>query len=90
MRNEAMRAIEDGWVNSDPPDREYYFSARQYESSRMGLKAIHLARLLRKLCKLPRSRLNKSAWSAQPVMLRVLHHERKQRRRQPEDNDFTL
>lgn len=80
MRNEAMRAIEDGWENSSPPDREYYFSARQFESSRMGLKAIHLARLLRRLCKLPRSRLNKSAWSAQPVMLRVLRHERKQRR----------
>ncbi len=32
MRNEAMRAIEDGWENSSPPDREYYFSARQFES----------------------------------------------------------
>jgi len=85
LRNEAMRAIEDSWENSSHPDHVFFFSARQYEFSLLGLKAIHLARLLRKLCKLPRSRLNDSAWSAQPEMLRVLLREREQRRRQPEE-----
>lgn len=81
-RNEAMRAIEDAWANSWPPDHDEYFSARQYEFARMGLKAIHLARLLRKLSELPRSRINESSWSAQPLMLEVLHRERKLRVRQ--------
>lgn len=82
LRSEAMLAIEDAWQNSWPPYHEDYFRARQYEFSRMGLKAIHLARLLRKLCKMPRSRLNESSWSAQPVMLEVLRRERKLRLRE--------
>lgn len=80
LRTNAMGSIEDGWVNSTPPDHSELFRARQYEFSRLGLKAIHLSRLLRRECGLPSSRLNASSWSAQPVMLRVLRRERKQRR----------
>lgn len=90
LRTEAMGAIKDAGANSTPPDHSEYFSARQYEFSRLGLKAIHLARQLRRKCGLPRSRLNASPWSPQPVMLNVLRRERKQRRREPEENDFTL
>ncbi|ELY6322373.1 hypothetical protein ACI49Z_003777 [Cronobacter turicensis] len=90
LRTEAMGAIKDAGANSTPPDHSEYFSARQYEFSRLGLKAIHLARQLRRKCGLPRSRLNASPWLPQPVMLNVLRRERKQRRREPEENDFTL
>jgi len=90
LRNEAMRAIDDAGKNSFPPVHDEYFSARQYEFSRLGLKAIHLARLLRKLCKLPRSRLNESSWSAQPEMLRILHRERKKRPSKPEEKDVNI
>lgn len=90
LRNEAMRAINDAGENSVPPDHDAYFSVRQYEFSRLGLKAIHLARLLRKLCKLPRSRLNESSWSAQPEMLRILHRERKKRPSKPEEKDVNI
>lgn len=90
LRNEAMRAIDEAGENSFPPDHDAYFSARQYEFSRIGLKAIHLARLLRKLCKLPRSRLNESSWSAQPEMLRILYRERKKRRGKPEEKDVNI
>jgi len=81
LRTYAMGAIHDAEANSTPPDHCEVFRARQYEFARMGLRAIHLARQLRRLCGLPRSRLNDSAWSAQPEMLRVLRRERKQRRR---------
>lgn len=90
LRTDAMGAIDDAEANSTPPDHREFFRARQYEFARMGLKAIHLARQLRRLCGLPRSRLNESAWSAQPEMLRVLRRERKQRRREPEENGLPL
>ncbi len=38
----------------------------------------------------PRSRLNETAWSVLSVMLNVLRCERKQRRSEPEENDFIL
>lgn len=80
LRTNAMGAIEDAWANSTPPDHSELFRARQYAFSRLGLKAIHLSRQLRRECGLPSSRLDASSWSAQPVMLRVLGRERKQRR----------
>jgi hypothetical protein len=81
LRTNAMGAIEDAWTNSTPPDHRELFSARQYEFSRLGLKAIHISRQLRRECGLPSSRLNASSWSAQPVMLRVLRRDRKLRLR---------
>mgnify|MGYP000779566166 CR=1 FL=1 len=82
LRTNAMGAIEDASANSTPPDHSEFFSARQYEFSQLGLKAIHLARQLRRECGLPSSRLNASSWSAQPVMLNVLRRERKLRLRE--------
>ncbi|WP_318386262.1 hypothetical protein [Enterobacter sp.] len=73
-----------------PPDHSELFRARQDEFSLLRLKAIHLSRQLRRACGLPSSRLNASSWSAQPVMMRVLLRERKQRRCKPEGDVLTL
>lgn len=82
LRTNAMWAIEDASANPTPPDHSVFFSARQYEFSQLGLKAIHLARQLRRECGLPNSRLNASSWSAQPVMIKVLRRELKLRLRE--------
>ncbi|EOV9687703.1 hypothetical protein ACN5L4_003689 [Cronobacter turicensis] len=90
LRADAMRAIEDSFTCDFSHDSRYFFRERQFRFARMGLKAIHLARQLRRLCGLPRSRLNASAWSAQPVMLNVLHRERKHRFREAKEYDLVL
>ncbi|EKY3225816.1 hypothetical protein RBA45_004090 [Cronobacter dublinensis] len=90
LRVEAMRAIEDALECDFSRDYRYFFRERQFRFSRMGLKAIHLARQLRRECGLPHSRLNESTWSAQPVMLNVLRRERKLRYTEAKEYDLLL
>lgn len=75
----AMSAIEHAWDNDMPGDYPLFFRQRQYEFARLGITAISEARQLRKLSGLPADRLNKSAWSALPVIMGVLKRERQQR-----------
>lgn len=85
----AMSAIEYAWDNDMPGDYPLFFRQRKYEFAKLGMKAIHEARLLRKLCGLPAARLNESEWSAQPVMIAVWKREREQRIWNMRDNKKT-
>lgn len=69
-----------GMEESDsPPDYTYTMLERKYLYARLGLKAILQARRLRKLARLPSTRLDATKWSAQPVLCRVWRYERKRR-----------
>ncbi|MDU7840791.1 MAG: hypothetical protein E7J63_21155 [Pantoea sp.] len=61
------------------PEYDEFFEVRQYEYTRLGLKAVILARRLRKLTGFPDSRLNATPWSAQRVLWEEWRRERKRR-----------
>lgn len=61
------------------PDYDEFFEARQYEYTRLGLKAIILALRLRKLAGFPESRLNATPWSSQRVLWKTWRLERTRR-----------
>lgn len=62
-----------------PPDYTHTMWERKYLYARLGLKAILQARRLRKLARLPGTRLDTTKWSAQPVLWQVWRIERKRR-----------
>lgn len=62
-----------------PPDYTHTMWERKYLYARLGLKAILQARRLRKLARLPGTRLDATKWSAQPVLWQVWRIERKRR-----------
>lgn len=64
------------WDN--PPDWQMTFQERRYQYSRLGMKAVLLSKRLRKLNRMPSSRLDASKWSAQSVLW---EHWRRERRR---------
>ncbi|WP_308538896.1 hypothetical protein [uncultured Pantoea sp.] len=61
------------------PDYDDFFEARQYEYTRLGLKAVILAHRLRRLARFPESRLNATPSSAQRVLWNDWRLERKRR-----------
>ena len=71
LHYEARRAISNAEDYDSPPDFSATFDERQYQYTRLGLKAIILARKLRKDAGLPATRLDISPWSAQPVLWNV-------------------
>ncbi len=77
LKTESDRTIDA--ADFIPPEFDEFFEARQYEFTRLGLKAIILARRLRKLASFPESRLNVMPWSAQRVLWNVwrLHRNRR-------------
>lgn len=77
MQGEADRTINE--VDHIPPDYDEFFEERQYQYTRLGLKAIIQARRLRRLVGLPHTRLDATRWSAQPVLWAVWRRERRQR-----------
>lgn len=79
MQKESVRSVGDVGEYDHPPHYSDYFRERRYQFTRLGLKAIFLAKRLRVLVCLPESRLDVSEWSAQPVMWRVWRRERRRR-----------
>lgn len=77
LKSESDRTIDA--ADYTGPDYDAFFEARQYEYTRLGLKAIILARRLRKLAGFPDSRLNTTPWSAQRVLWEEWRRERKRR-----------
>lgn len=73
----ARRTVRD--VDSFAPDYEEFFSERHYQYTRLGLKAIILARRIRKLVGFPEARLDASPWSAQQVLWKEWRLERARR-----------
>lgn len=77
LQSESDRTIDA--VDFIGPDYDEFFEARQYEYTRLGLKAIILSRHLRKLAGFPGSRLDATPWSAQRVLWKAWRLERKRR-----------
>lgn len=78
MQDEADRTINAAEQLS--PDFDEFFEARQYQYTRLGLKAIIQARRLRRLVGLPHTRLDATRRSAQNVLWQEWRQERKRRR----------
>ncbi|MCS4320740.1 hypothetical protein M2407_005114 [Serratia sp. BIGb0234] len=78
IQGEADRTIHS--AEHIPPDFDEFFEARQYQYTRLGLKAIIQARRLRQLAGLPHTRLDATPWSAQNVLWKEWREERKRRR----------
>ncbi|ELY3545746.1 hypothetical protein ACWPSR_004045 [Cronobacter turicensis] len=66
LKVQADRAINN--TEASPPDYDAFFDARQYEYTRLGLKAIIQARRLRRFANLPDTRIDATPWSAQPTL----------------------
>lgn len=79
LQNEAQRTIDGVGEHSYPPYYSNYFLERQYQFSRLGMKAVILAMRLRKSVGLPESRLQDTEWSAYNVLWKVWRRERKSR-----------
>ena len=79
LQNEAQRTIAGVGEYDYPPYYSYYFRERQYQFSRLGMKAVILAMRLRKAVGLPESRLQDTEWSAYNVLWKVWRQERKRR-----------
>ncbi|HAT3956101.1 TPA: hypothetical protein I9Y43_004772 [Kluyvera ascorbata] len=79
---EAIRYISIVSEYDDPPDWQMSFKERRYQYSRMGLRAMLLARRLRRLNAMPSSHLdNNSPWSVQNVLWSEWRKQRKSRAR---------
>lgn len=79
LQNEAQRTIAGVGEYDHPPYYSSYFRERQYQFSRLGMKAVILAMRLRKAVGLPESRLQDTEWSAYNVLWKVWRQERKRR-----------
>lgn len=79
LLNEAGKYAARCYEHDSAPDYPLTFSLRRHQFSRLGLKAIIQARRLRRLARLPDTRLDATAWSAQPVLWRVWRRECKRR-----------
>lgn len=77
MQDEADRTI--SAAEHIPPDYDEFFEARQYQYTRLGLKAIIQSRRLRRLVGLPHTRLDATRWSAQNVLWQEWRLERNRR-----------
>lgn len=77
LQNEARRAIAYAAQVPVPPFHEDFFRERQYQFTRLGIKAVILAVRLRRATGLPETRLTgHDAWSAVSVFHKVWRRER--------------
>ncbi|EPA8917532.1 hypothetical protein ACQ77U_004575, partial [Salmonella enterica subsp. enterica serovar Anatum] len=77
---EANRYISVVNDNDNPPDWQMMFKERRYQYSRLGMRALLLARRLRQLNAMPSSHLdNDSPWSVQNVLWAEWRKQRKSR-----------
>lgn len=79
LQNEADRKIAAYTVRGKPFHEVEAVRERQYQYARLGLKALFLVRRLRKSAGFEETRLNGGPWSAQQVLLKRWHQERKWR-----------
>ncbi|HHA2002518.1 hypothetical protein [Enterobacter kobei] len=79
LRTEAGKYVSSAYENDWPPDYSRAFRERQYQYSRLGLKAVFAAVRLRKIAGLPPTRLDLTEWSTLPMLWRLWKQERKRR-----------
>lgn len=82
LQPEASGAIDHAFGHDSPPDYSWGFRERQYQYARLGLRALFLAKRLRKITGMPSSRLDKYDWSPQNTMWQRWRKERKSRHKQ--------
>ncbi|MGK8665303.1 hypothetical protein [Serratia marcescens] len=82
LQPEASGAIDHAFDHDSPPDYSWGFRERQYQYARLGLRALFLAKRLRKITGMPSSRLDKYDWSPQKKMWQCWRTERKSRHKQ--------
>lgn len=76
---EAGKYVSSAYENDWPPDYSRAFWERQYQYSRLGLKAAFAAIRLRKIAGLPPTRLDITEWSILPMLCRLWKQERQRR-----------
>ncbi|EAO6819047.1 hypothetical protein GL381_07840 [Salmonella enterica] len=79
LQHEARRVIAFTREIPAPPNHESYFRERQYQFSRLGLKAVIMAERLRRVASLPGTRLADGEWSAVYRLRKVWRRERRRR-----------
>ncbi|MGP2817253.1 hypothetical protein [Serratia marcescens] len=82
LQPEASGMIAHAFEHDSPPDFSWGFRERQYQYARLGLRALFLAKRLRKITGMPSSRLDKYDWSPQKRMWQCWRKERKSRHKQ--------
>lgn len=76
LQDEARRAIAYAAQIPVPPLHEAYFRERQYQFTRLGIRAVIIAARLRRATGLPETRLTGNEWSAVSVFRSVWRRER--------------
>lgn len=79
LLTEAGRYVESAYENDYPEDYSLTFQEKQYQYSRLGLKALFSAIRLRKAAEFPPTRLNATSWSVQPMLMKLWSQERSRR-----------
>lgn len=79
LQKGADRLISATEEHDDPPDDSKTQRERHYQYARLGIRAVIQARRLRKNANLPKTRLDATEWSAQPVLWKVWRQQRKWR-----------
>lgn len=77
LQPEASGAIAHAFEHDSPPDFVWEFRERRYQYARLGLRALFLAKRLRKITGMPSSRLDKYDWSPQNTMWQRWRKERR-------------
>ncbi|EDS1887338.1 hypothetical protein C2Z29_004286 [Salmonella enterica subsp. enterica serovar Sandiego] len=67
LREESLSAVTSAFIESTPYDDDGIVELNN-QASRLGIKAIHLSRQLRKLCSMPDDRLEERTWSLWPQL----------------------
>ena len=76
LQPEASGAIDHAYYHDSPPDYSWGFRERQYQYARLGLRALFLAKRLRKITGMPSSRLDNYRWSPQSTLWQCWRKER--------------
>lgn len=76
---EAGKYVASANENDFPEDYSRTFWERQYQYSRLGLKALFSAIRLRQIAEFPPTRLNATSWSVQPMLMELWRQERRRR-----------
>ncbi|WP_019843179.1 hypothetical protein [Escherichia coli] len=79
LLTEARRYVASANENDDQPDYSCTFQEKQYQYSRLGLKALFSAIRLRKETGLPPTRLNATSWSVQQNLRNLWRQEHRRR-----------
>ncbi|WP_413508562.1 hypothetical protein [Serratia proteamaculans] len=82
LQPEASGAMAHAFEHDSPPDFSWAFRERRYQYARLGLRALFLAKRLRKITGMPSSRLDKYDWSPQRRLWQCWRKERKSRHKQ--------